>query len=78
MYFISVQSTLISIGLISKGAVFVGPICTYISKMLIYITDYIAEKHAKQHTIIDKNVIVYQTPLYYLGKNRRKVKRRRR
>ena len=28
MYFISVQSTLISIGFISKGAVFVGPICT--------------------------------------------------
>ena len=27
MYFISVQSTLISIGFISKGAVFVGPIC---------------------------------------------------
>ena len=29
MYFISVQNTLISIGLISKGAVFVGPICTW-------------------------------------------------
>ena len=28
MYFISIQSTLVSIGLISKGAVFVGPICT--------------------------------------------------
>ena len=28
MHFISVQSTLISIGLISKGAVFVGPICS--------------------------------------------------
>ena len=28
VYFISVQSTLISIGFISKGAVFVGPICT--------------------------------------------------
>ena len=27
VYFISVQSTLISIGFISKGAVFVGPIC---------------------------------------------------
>ena len=27
MYFISFQSTLISIGFISKGAVFVGPIC---------------------------------------------------
>ena len=27
MYFISVQISLISIGLISKGAVFVGPIC---------------------------------------------------
>ena len=32
MYFISVQSTLISIGFISKGAVFVGPICIYSSK----------------------------------------------
>ena len=30
VYFISVQSTLISIGFISKGAVFVGPICMYI------------------------------------------------
>ena len=29
MYFIPVQSTLISIGFISKGAVFVGPICMY-------------------------------------------------
>ena len=29
MYFISVQSTLISIGFISKGAVFVGPICIF-------------------------------------------------
>ena len=28
MYFISVQSTIISIGLITKGAVIVGPICT--------------------------------------------------
>ena len=28
MYFISIQSTLISIVFISKGAVFVGPICT--------------------------------------------------
>ena len=27
MYFNSIQSTLISIGFISKGAVFVGPIC---------------------------------------------------
>ena len=31
MYFISVQSTLISIGFISMGAVFVGPICIYLS-----------------------------------------------
>ena len=30
MYFISIQSTLISIVFISKGAVFVGPICTYL------------------------------------------------
>ena len=29
MYFISFQSTLISIGFISKGVVFVGPICIY-------------------------------------------------
>ena len=29
VYFISVQSTLISIVLISRGAVFVGPICSY-------------------------------------------------
>ena len=29
VYFISVQSTLISIGFISKGAVFVGPICSW-------------------------------------------------
>ena len=28
VYFISIQSTLISIGFISKGAVFVGPICS--------------------------------------------------
>ena len=34
MYFISVQSTLISIGLISKGAVFVGPICR--ANMIIF------------------------------------------
>ena len=30
MYFISFQNTLISIGFISKGAVFVGPICSRI------------------------------------------------
>ena len=32
VYFISIQSTLISIGFISKGAVFVGPICTCTQK----------------------------------------------
>ena len=30
VYFISVQSNLISIGFISKGAVFVGPICIFL------------------------------------------------
>ena len=35
MYFISFQSTLISIGFISKGAVFVGPICMVDSCFLL-------------------------------------------
>ena len=40
MYFISVQSTLISIGFISKGAVFVGPIGTFVTK----------KSHDRHHT----------------------------
>ena len=37
MYFISAQSTLISIGFISKGAVFVGPICTWLTNVTLKI-----------------------------------------
>ena len=37
MYFISIQSTLISIVFISKGAVFVGPLCTFTSRNYIVL-----------------------------------------
>ena len=39
VYLISVQSTLISIGFISKGAVFVGPICIGFSSTFLTFSD---------------------------------------
>ena len=56
VYFISVQSTLISIGFISKGAVFVGPICRYVS-------NYHTRNRTKEGPILCETVF-FREPLY--------------
>ena len=51
MYFISIQSTLILIGLISKGAVFIGTICMY--SWIVFMSQCDAQSVAR-HMLVEQ------------------------
>ena len=62
MYFISIQSTLISIVFISKGAVFVGPLCRHVftTFLIIHFHRYSWLQHTDKPEVIICNLIYHQ------------------